>query len=798
MTQRIPLRIDFGMAKPHQPYPIRGGVPFARGVLPSVDQLRLVTGQEEQPCQVTATACWPDGSTKWVMLDFMGVCSGFYYLEHGAGIARGTIPSPIELKENDGSIQVDTGPLSVVISGKNARLFDSLVVDGATWISPVECADREHVLDFIHVTSTAARPVETVACSGVSDPSRVEVDQLTVEEAGPIHGVVLVRGNYRYQHVASTIEGITKAGVCPFTIRLHFWAGSRLVSMEHFFAFDGDPDVDFVRQSGIGLSLPPICQADTLSFGADTGRTRRALAGKAAGLYQGSPDHFEVWETGANGVINTVARGCRADGWVHAYGPQVGVAFGVRQFWQQYHKSLHVDVASGRIDAWLWAPEAQTLDHRRYAREWGVGEDGAYDNGPVPVNYRLAAKGTGKSHELLFCFHTGQEDDASLSQLFAAFEERPLVLAPLEQCAESKALGHYHARTAGAFEDLERIIQLPFDYLRVAQEQARWYGFFDFGDVQSCYATFHKHDRWENDFGRWGWGNGDQVGRLNYALMLQYIRTGDRQNFLFAEANMRHVHDVDVTHTTEYPFKMGEEFRNLAGSAHRHNAQHWACPYVGSRGAHPMGARIHYFLTGSGRSKDIVDEVLALAERIPQGAANDGHGVSALSFLCAWERTGQLIYRDKALQALESFGLENIRGGWMAMISAAFGVFDAMVEYTDLSGDERFIPTIASFAEMCMGPDIETNWTYPGGYFRIYAEALRFSGKHTLVDGINRAIVRLVEQMATSSAFLPREQWPAPGGASGGAFSFSNDANTLRDLPFLMHSLGHHAGGSLP
>jgi hypothetical protein len=280
------------------------------------------------------------------------------------------------------------------------------------------------------------------------------------------------------------------------------------------------------------------------------------------------------------------------------------------------------------------------------------------------------------------------------------------------------------------------------------------------------------------------------VGRLNYALMLQFLRTGDRRLFTFAEANMQHVHDVDSTHTTAYPFKMGKTFRNLAGSAHRHNAQHWACPYVGSRGAHPVGAKIHYYITGSGRSLDILDEVLDLSERIPQGAAHDGHGAGALSFLCAWERTGEPIYREKTLAILQDYDLEKIRGGWMAMISAAFGVFDAVVEYTDLSQDDRFLPMIENFATMCMGSDIEGNWTYPGGYFRIYAEALRLAGNQDLIDGIGRAQQRLNEQMQQAASFLPRSQWPAPQGEAGGAFSsFAIDANTLRDLPFLMYAL---------
>jgi hypothetical protein len=792
MIHTLPLHVDFGDARPAHPYPVRGGIPFAMGMLRSAEHIRLTTGEREHPCQVARTAVWPDGSVKWVLLDFFALPGDRLTLEYGDSVRRTPAANGIIITPSDGSISVDTGVLRIRVDRAGAGFLDRLCVQGEDWLETAERDARRHVLDFIHAACTGDRPTQTAAFSGVDDPSRVAIDVLEVEAPGPLHAVILLRGRHLHRQVGTTIDGVTQRGACPFSLRLHLWAGMGLLGAEHFFVYEGDPDVDFVRQAGMGLTLPVVREADTLAAGTDRGRETVSLApGRACGVYQASADHFEVWQADGAAPVETVVTGGRASGWCHACGPRGGVAFGIRHFWQQYHKSLQVDTRTGRIDAWMWPPEAPALDYRRYARAWGVGEDGAYENGPMPCNYRLAAKGTGKSHELLFYFHTGAADGGEIEALFAAFQNRPLVLAPPAYYAGTKALGHYLARTEDGFDDLEKVIQRPIAYLCAAQEQSRWYGFFDFGDVQTCYATFHRHDRWESDFGRWGWANGDQVGRLNYALMLQFVRTGDRRHFAFAEANMRHVHDVDATHTHEYPFKMGAEFRDLAGSVHRHNAQHWACPYVGSRGAHPAGARIHYFLTGSGRSGDILDEVLALAERLPEGAARDGHGAGALSFLCAWERTGQAAYRDKTLQILQSYGLEKIQGGWMAMISAAFGVFDAMVEYTDLSGDGRFIPVILEFAGMCMGPEIEQNWTYPGGYFRIYAEALRFSDRpDRLLEGIARARARLNEQMAGSSSYLPAEQWPAPRGAAGGAFSnFSIDANTLRDLPFLMYGL---------
>lgn len=810
-TGTVALRVDFGGVDTRHAYPVRGGVPFARGILESPDHLRLRCGAEDRECQIALTATWPDGTVKWILVDCWALDGEQLTLEYGEGVHRAETSSRPMAEDNGESIIVKTGPLNVTIRRHGTGFLDEVRFDGRIVVA-ANPSERCNVLDFVHTQSPADRVTNTSVICGISDQSEVQISYASIEVQGPIHTVVLVRGSYRYKYLGVTIPELEGPLACPFSIRYHFWRGSGMIGVEHFYAYEGDPDHDFVRQAGLSLQLHESFRADFATYGDRSEGSITIESARCTGLHQSSSDHYDLWEQRPDGSVSNVKAGRRSTGWTDISDGRIGVSMGIRRMAEQYEKALHVSAETGRMDAWLWPPEAQTMDMRRYAREWGVGEDGAYESGPMPSNYRLAAKGCGKSHELLIHFHNSGVGESDTSAIFRVFENRPLLLADPEYYASSGVLGKYLSRSRDRYPDLEDVIAKPFEYLLAAQKQAKWYGIFDYGDVQTCYATFHGHDRWESDFGRWGWGNGDQVGRLNYALMLQFVRTLDRDIFDLAEANMLHVHDVDTTHSHAYPFKMGDEFLDLAGSVHRHNAQHWACPYVGSRGAHPMGARIHYFLTGSGRSQDILDDVLGLSCRIPEGAARDGHGTSALSHLCAWERSGDPVHREKALASLDAYGLEDIRGGWLAMISAAFGVFDAMVEYTDLTEDHRFIPTIMKFATMCMAPEIEDNWTYPGGYFRIYAEGLRYSGelahdseggqsfdREDFLKGIQRARKRLTEQMKDSAPYLPREQWPAPKGASAGAFpNFSIDANTLRDLPFLMGAIEliqeRHAG----
>jgi hypothetical protein len=107
-----------------------------------------------------------------------------------------------------------------------------------------------------------------------------------------------------------------------------------------------------------------------------------------------------------------------------------------------------------------------------------------------------------------------------------------------------------------------------------------WYGCWDYGDVQhyykggygwiippdrlaSCSPTRPTISRtinvrqwrvgdyapgaeWAYDNGRWGWTNTEGLPGL--LMQMQYLRTGDRDTFFFAEAMARHVRDVDMRH----------------------------------------------------------------------------------------------------------------------------------------------------------------------------------------------------------------------------------------------------------
>jgi len=323
------------------------------------------------------------------------------------------------------------------------------------------------------------------------------------------------------------------------------------------------------------------------------------------------------------------------------------------------------------------------------------------------------------------------------------------------------------------------------------QERFRWYGFFDYGDVQSRYNVSNKQNRWDSDYGRWGWAGGDQMGRLNYAAFLQFLRTGERKYFAFAEANARHVHSVDALHTTQYWQRDGWE--NLQGCVHRHNAQHWADGYVPARGSHSVGAKIYYYLTGSGWAEDVLDETLALAVR---GGASELAGPAMQSYICAWERTGDEKYKEMLLERIDRSGITRRATGWTTMMAGAFGMYDAIIEYTQLARDDRFKGLVTEFAAKCLDEEVLKSWTWPGGYFRIYGEALRLNGDENLRNVLEKALAAWVDDMSRCGSGLPRDEWPGRaestfgwGWTAGATSGLDTDAITLRGLPYALDAL---------
>lgn len=90
----VPLRVEAPAGATLKAWPVTSGVPFPQGALGSADHLALADAAGKSvPLQATVTARWPDGSVKWVLLDFRhSGASATYQLRYGPRVRRDPLP----------------------------------------------------------------------------------------------------------------------------------------------------------------------------------------------------------------------------------------------------------------------------------------------------------------------------------------------------------------------------------------------------------------------------------------------------------------------------------------------------------------------------------------------------------------------------------------------------------------------------------------------------------------------------------------------------------------------------------
>jgi hypothetical protein len=295
----------------------------------------------------------------------------------------------------------------------------------------------------------------------------------------------------------------------------------------------------------------------------------------------------------------TVDDGDHAAGWLSVAGDDGAWAVGVRDFWQNFPKSLRAR-PDGTLEVGLFPDEF----------------------GPAGYGFVLRA-GEHKTHEILLS-HTPTLPHA-LHPLFAQ--------APVRWYVESGAFGPTalpnwtdgSTALAAGWPDHERYIvyQLTtspdhdgwddyFDNLLDAVERTDFYGIYDYGDWPIDYEGYEVaplNAKYDNDHGLW----------------LQWARTGDLRWFDLAEAADRHFADVDILHNRHVPRHWGD---GIAFGHSSHEEDGFTNPHRNYGGTHPdtafgmAGMLLTYYVTGYEKA---FDSALELADCIEYRLRNDSH-----------------------------------------------------------------------------------------------------------------------------------------------------------------------------
>ena len=607
--EQVPLTVD--SAQPGAPITV--GVPFPRCELDSPSHVRLLNGDgEEIPAQVTPVTTWApaDASLKWIWVFFFAGEGDTYQLEYGPNVERAPITGEkIRFVNNQrpyGTTKLSTGPLRFDVNkGAGGSFLDDVEFDAAgNGFGPrdtiaTEPAGRGSFLDLLDR-------------AGI-DSSRATVTQTYKEKgSGPLHAILRIEGQYEYER--------DDHPSAPFVTRIHAYAGRPYLRVLHTITYTGDPDqhppVDG-QHAQIATSAESIVDEEQLEGDPRWTQPADRIAGIGLGLdyrldepltvrtavREGdwwAPDSAEIYErqppAGKLSVVQTgpdsasfphgpnstatervdgfsariTANGTgqvdatRAPGWLTVTGERRGVSVGVRHFTEAYPKELAVDTDGQRVRAYAWSASARPMSFARGSSE---------EDGGMVDNF---ATGLTKTSEYVVRFHRADADPAEVQRSLNHVLDPAVAHAPPSWYTESRVYGHMAPRSDDV-APFERGMDYKFRWWRFNQEWEPWYGAFTYGDGKNYYFR----NRW------FEFSNNEPA--QDYMWWQQFMRTGERDYALTAEAMSRHTMDVDNKHWPANADYRGDSNTALdwwtaknqppgspyVGMGRRHGNQHW-------------------------------------------------------------------------------------------------------------------------------------------------------------------------------------------------------------------------------
>ena len=699
----LALMVDEPTGTDRRGVPVVGSVPVPRGELKTPASVRLLDGSgREVPCQARALALWPEGTVKWLNLvcvaDVKRSTGSRFTLEYGTAVRPAAPAARVSVTGGGASAKIDTGAATFSLSAGGPHLISS--------------ASLENAGTIIGGTGARGLYLDLGPVGGGTQRKRlsVRVTKLTVEERGPVRAVV-----------RADAEATGGTRPIPLVLRLHAYAGSATVELRHTFVFTCEPKSESI--AAMGYELPLRVAAKTVAFGDSAGRLHTAPAAGGLAALQEKHDAFTL--AGARSE-----KGRRLAGWMDASGAESGVTVAVRDFYRLFPKGIALSADGRKLDVALWPAGAAPLV---FGRKPGQTDEGFYRNSEMI--------GVAKTHHMMIHLHAGDHRKGRAAETAAAFDRPSVPFASTKWNVGSRVLGFVGDHNAAPLHASEHGAEALWDFLLYHQHNEPWYGAMDYGDMQDVYES--RQDTWRYLRGRWGW-HGQMFHDL--AMLTQYLRTGKRKYFESGVALSRHMSDVDTVHFARPGHRM---WTDKVGSVHRHNAQHWVD--VGeAKYTRPQGWLLTYYLTGDRRVWEVIEKEATpflIAERA-KNLLGTYSGQMNWGLMGMWEATGDAKYKALVKEFLDALiARQAADGGFAGLAENEYYFFNTgwvhlMVEYHNLTGDEKVGRAIARMAERRLRGPWGQTWAAHIEGTRLYAAAWRQTGNAKYLEAIRSGLRR--------------------------------------------------------
>ncbi len=665
--------------------PVTCGVPLPRGWAMDPAGLALYRQGEAVPCEARAAGRWPDGSLKWVHLDFQAalplVGSEYYDLEPGAPAA---FESRLLVEEGAEAITVSTGRIRAEVRKAGFNLIDRL------WLASAPGAQEySELLVDSHQRGLVMWAGGTEYSAALDQSSRVEL-----ESRGPLRVVLRAEGELRDAGGAAGFH---------YICRLYLYHDSPLVGVAFTFENRGhyqERAETKVALEGLAVELPLAGGHSRVFYGSPAGERVELDAPEGLCRLEAPEIQQARWVAGSAVTALGNPKLLKSDhlGWAGmTAGSGSLVAVGLRWFWQMDPSAIELDPSTGLLSAGL------------YPRGSGKALD--------------IYSGVARTHYLRLAFLAPGEAPA-LPALMARWQKPPLALArPEYYCRESAAFGRivernqqlYPEEYRPAAERVESALDDGLNYqLQLVDNRTKngvtWdsYGFLDWGDAM--------HYAWESgvpEARNIAWNH--HYYDLPHLYCLEFVRSGDWRwldRFLPATA---HLMDVHLTH-----FAPGNPLngacRYCPPTDHVRNdpdpnssddyrtAPVYVSPYTNHHKTQGLFER--WYLTGDERALECALKGAEFANSF--GAYTDyeqprGAAFQVLTLLAAWQATGEAKYLNTARSTFEIWHSHFNSGDELfPETSANFMngfLVEAFIDLYEVTGDQRIVDWVKQAAD---------------------------------------------------------------------------------------------------
>lgn len=587
--------------------PVRLGIPIARGLLTDSSNIRLMDelGQS-RPLSVRPLCLWPDGSVKWLLVDFIAdirplerIAFTLQKQESSADNFNCSNYTKIVLEQSSELFRVNTGYVQFEIPRNTFIPFGSVQLDDAKIIS-----GKDSWIQLIDRDGIQYVPV---------------IDRFILEEAGSLRSSLLADGRF--------VSAKSKSPVL-FRSRLIFFAGLSAVRLEFQIRnpkaalhpgglWDlGDPGSFFFKE--LAIHLYPQNEPQQLFWYTEMpGDIRSSDVGdwilyqdSSGGANWNSRNHIDYSKdvnvsfrgyrvhASQNGEHKLIAEGMRANPCVRLVTSSGWLAATVKDFWQNFPKALRFE--DGHLGVALFPSESRS-------------------------SFELQG-GEQKRHIVLFDFGLPQHNTVI-----------PLLQHPIHAWVdpgwveETSALSFFVPQNEDPNKDyvkyITHVIEGPNSFIN-KREVIDEYGWRNFGDLYADHEAVN-HQEPETLVSHYN----NQYDFI-YGALVHFLRTGDRRWYQLMDEAARHMVDIDIYHTDEdrSAFNHGlfwhtEHYKDAGTCTHRaysrkngHGASYGGGP--SNEHIYTSGLLHYFYLTGDPESADAVLELANWVITLDDGARN--------------------------------------------------------------------------------------------------------------------------------------------------------------------------------